>query len=75
MTSHQIFFESSCQIDVAIGSSDRHLDLNTLSNCKQKQEARLILNELRERLRSSDKLTFELGHLAQQRLIELLSNQ
>ncbi len=75
MTPHQAFFESSCLIDAGIGISVKHLDLDNVSDCDTKHEAKLLLEELRERLRSAEGVDFKLSQESKLRLIALLSNQ
>lgn len=79
MISPQAFFESSCLIDVGIGSA-KHADLSneTDVDCEQEAEAeanaKLLLEELRKRLRSIDGGCFKMSHESKERLIELLSS-
>ena len=75
MINHQIFFESSCQIDIGNGISAKHLDLREVSDCDTKQEAKQLLEELRKRLGSANGGSFEMSQESKQRLITLLSNQ
>lgn len=75
MLTHQIFFESSCQIDVGFGVSGNHLDLSSKTDCETKEEAKLLLEKLRERLRSGDGASFAISHASKQRLLDLLSKQ
>lgn len=73
MSNHQIFFESSYKIDVGVGVPFKHLDLSSQSDCDSKREARLLLEELRKRLRSFDGLSFEMSQEMKERIIERLS--
>ena len=73
MRSHQVFFESSCQIDVGTEVPFKHLDLSDGPNSATKQEARLLLEELRKRLRSTNGVNFAMSQESKQRIIERLS--
>lgn len=71
MITPQTFFESSRQIDVGT----KHLDVRNESDCDRKQEARLLLDELRQRLQSADGLSVEMSQYSKQQLVALLANQ
>ena len=73
MTIDQAFFESSCMIDAGTGTPANHLVLNELPACKTKREAKLLLEELRERLRSVEGGRFKMNEDSKQRLIAALS--
>ena len=75
MTTHQAFFESSCLIDTEVGISFKHLDLREKSDCDTKQQAKRLLEELRERLRSSEGICFEMSQESKQRIIALLPTE
>lgn len=75
MTPHQVFYESSCLIDAGIPIPAKHLDLDNVSDCGTKQEAKLLLEKLRDRLRSAEEVNFKLSQESKLRLIALLSNQ
>lgn len=75
MITPQTFFESSRQIDVGTVVPLKHVELRDESGCDQKQEAKLLLDELRKRLRSADGLRVEMSQDSKERLIALLSNQ
>jgi len=72
MTNHQAFFESSCLIDAEVGIPFRHLDFRSKPDDDTKQQAKLLLEELRERLRSEEGVGFEMSQEARQRVIALL---
>lgn len=73
MTIDQAFFESSCMIDAGTGTPVDHLEFSELSACKTKREAKLLLEELRERLRSVEGGRFKMNEDSKQRLIAALS--
>ena len=72
MTTHQAFFESSRLIDAEIGIPITHLDIPEVSDCDTKQQAKLLLEELRERLRSAEGICFEMSQEVKQRISALL---
>ena len=76
MISPQAFFESSCLIDVGIGSA-KNPDLSNEPDVDSEQEAKakVLFEELRKRLRSVDGGCFKMSNESKERLIELLSNQ
>lgn len=75
MTTHQVFFETSCLIDAGSGIPVKHLDLQKTSDCNTKQEAQLLLEELRGRLRSAEGAKFEMSQESKERIIALLFSQ
>ena len=72
MTTHQAFFESSCLIDAEVGIPCQHLDFNEKLDCDTKLQPKLLLEELRERLRSAEGVCFEMSQESRQRIIALL---
>ncbi len=75
MTAHQVFFESSCLIDAEVGIPCRHFYLSEASDCDTKQKAKLLLEELRERLRSDKGIRCEMSQESKQRIIALLPTE
>lgn len=72
MSSHQVFFESSYQIDIGNGASPKHLGLSS-ANGDPERQARLLLEELRRRLRSNNGVRLEMSQESKQRIIEGLT--
>ena len=72
MRTHQVFFESSCQIDAGSGVPFKHLDPSN-ADSDTKREASLLLKELRKRLRSTGGVSFEMSQESKQRIIERLT--
>ena len=79
MITPQIFFKSSCQIDVGIKSQPNQSNLGNESkresSDEMQQEARKILDELRERLRSAEGVCFKMSQESKQRLVKRFSEQ
>ena len=72
MNNHQVFFKSSCLIDAEVGVPFQHLDLGGESDCYTKQQAKQLLEKLRDRLRSGEVIGSGMSEEDKQRILALL---